>query len=45
VRVECDFPLARLPVWGNARTTSFEPYFAMELPPGGAAVWAIRYGF
>ncbi|HEX2613784.1 MAG TPA: hypothetical protein VHO02_09335 [Fibrobacteria bacterium] len=45
VRVECDFPLARLPIWGNARTTSFEPYFATELLPGAAVTWAIRYGF
>lgn len=45
VRVECGFPLARLPIWGNARTTSFEPYFATELRPGAAAEWTIRYEF
>ncbi len=45
VRVECDFPLARLPVWGNARTVSFEPYFATELSPGGEAEWGVRYVF
>ena len=45
VRVECDFPLARLPVWGNARTTSFEPYFATEVAPGREAEWGTRYEF
>jgi hypothetical protein len=45
VRVECNFPLVRLPVWGNARTTSFEPYCATELKPRERAEWTMRYGF
>jgi hypothetical protein len=45
VRVECDWPLARLPVWGNARAFSFEPYHELTLQPGAVAGWSIRYSF
>jgi hypothetical protein len=45
LEIECDFPLARLPIWGNARTFSFEPFYEASLPPGAAASWSIRYRF
>lgn len=40
-----DFQPDFLPVWGNARTHSFEPYFIRELAPGGGAAWSIEYQF
>ncbi len=45
VEVTCGFPMAWLPVWGNARTFSFEPYFHTVLENGGSADWFIRYRF
>jgi hypothetical protein len=45
VEVECDFPLAKLPIWGNARTFSFEPFYELSVPAGSAARWAMRYRF
>ncbi len=45
IRVECDWPLAWLPVWGNARAFSFEPYHDVVLEPGTATAWTIRYAF
>jgi len=43
VKVETDFEPAFLPIWGNDRTFSFEPYFERTLTPGTEARWAITY--
>lgn len=40
-----DFQPGFLPIWGNARTHSFEPYFIQEIAPGGGAAWSIDYQF
>jgi hypothetical protein len=45
VRVECDYPLAWMPVWGNANTYSFEPFHDVTVAAHGEAAWSIRYGF
>lgn len=43
--IECRFPVAWLPLWGNANTVSFEPYFHTVLRPGNQTEWSIRYRF
>lgn len=40
-----DFAPDFLPVWSNANTFSFEPYFDAQLHQGQAATWCIRYEF
>ena len=45
VNVSCDFPLAWLPIWGNVRTFSFEPYYHTNLEQGMKTAWSIRYKF
>jgi len=43
--IECDFPVAHLPIWANDRTFSFEPYFHTILYPKQSCEWSIRYSF
>lgn len=45
VLAETNFPPQRLPIWGNDRTFSFEPYFIRELSAGSSAEFGIRYDF
>jgi hypothetical protein len=45
IEIVCDFPLSKLPVWGNARTFSFEPFTETVLPSGASATWSVRYQF
>ena len=45
VLVETDFMPTFLPIWGNTRTFSFEPYFEREVAPGDSASWQIHYTF
>ena len=40
-----DFAPGFLPIWGNARTFSFEPYFIRTLEQGQSAEWSISYQF
>lgn len=45
LEVECGFPLAWLPIWGNARAFSFEPFHETRIEPGAEASWSVRYHF
>lgn len=45
VIVKTDFMPGFLPIWGNANTFSFEPYFIRELTEGEKASWSIEYNF
>jgi hypothetical protein len=38
-----DYVPAKLPVWGNARTFSFEPYCERVVNPGTETSWSITY--
>jgi hypothetical protein len=42
-KIECRFPVAWLPLWANANTVSFEPYYHTVLHPGNQTEWSIRY--
>jgi hypothetical protein len=41
--MDCHFPLAHLPIWGNERTVSFEPYFHTVVEPAQRTEWSIVY--
>lgn len=45
VKVTTDYMPAFLPIWGNANTFSFEPYYERLLPTGESAAWSISYQF
>jgi hypothetical protein len=45
VTVVTDFLPSFLPIWGNDRTFSFEPYYEKELAVGEGATWSIEYRF
>ncbi len=45
VTAACDYVPARLPVWGNTRTFSFEPYYERNLSPQDTARWSMTYDF
>lgn len=45
VIVKTDFMPGFLPIWGNANTFSFEPYYIRELATGEEACWRIDYIF
>ena len=45
VTASCDYVPTRLPIWGNARTFSFEPYHERSLHPKDVARWSITYDF
>jgi len=45
VAASCDYVPTRLPVWGNGRTFSFEPYYERVLFPKEEAAWSITYDF
>jgi hypothetical protein len=45
VAAACDYVSARLPIWGNPRTFSFEPYYERVITPGDEAQWSVTYDF
>ena len=40
-----DYQPSFLPIWGNHRTFSFEPYLDHRLDPGQSAAWRVDYQF
>jgi hypothetical protein len=45
VTARTDFLPGLLPIWANASTFSFEPYFIQDLASGESAAWSIEYVF
>lgn len=45
VAATCSYVPGFLPIWGNARTFSWEPYFERTLAPGQAVHWWVDYDF
>jgi hypothetical protein len=45
VTVTTDFMPSTLPIWGNDKTFSFEPYFVRDFGQGEGAEWSISYTF
>jgi hypothetical protein len=45
VAASCDYVPARLPVWGNTFTFSFEPYYERTLSQQETARWSMTYDF
>jgi hypothetical protein len=45
VSARTDFWPGFMPIWGNTRTFSFEPYFIRSLSAGQSAEWSIEYEF
>jgi len=45
VAATCSFVPALLPIWGNTRTFSFEPYFEQTVSAGQTVEWWIDYEF
>lgn len=45
VKVTTDFLPSFLPIWGNDKTFSFEPYFTRDLARGEGTAWSITYQF
>ena len=43
ITVEGDFPLSRMPIWGNAHTVSFEPYLEERVAPNAEFAWSLTY--
>jgi hypothetical protein len=44
-RVTCDFPVASLPIWANARTFSWEPYLDAVVGTGKTLEWGMTYAW
>ncbi|MBE0696416.1 MAG: hypothetical protein IH586_05785 [Anaerolineaceae bacterium] len=45
VTAATDFMPSFLPIWGNDKTFSFEPYFTRDFAQGESAAWSIAYTF
>jgi len=45
VRIQGDFPLSRLPLWGRPDNICFEPFIAINLEPKKKMTWTRTYTF
>jgi hypothetical protein len=45
VTISTDFPVAKMPVWTNKNTFSFEPYFQTVITNSELIFWSIKYTF